>query len=33
MYFFFQVTDDGCDILTAREGEDSMIWDAATFQR
>lgn len=29
----FQVTDDGCDILTAREGEASMSWDVTTFQR
>lgn len=28
-----QVTDQGCDILTAREGETSMAWDVAAVQR
>ncbi|CAM9970058.1 unnamed protein product, partial [Hapterophycus canaliculatus] len=27
------VTDQGCDILTAREGETSMTWDVAAVKR
>lgn len=30
---FWQVTDGGCDILTAREGESFMTWDEAAVQR